>query len=238
VVMLVMVLATGIASVYANTGEGTIGDPILGTTGAPALAAGAPPFFSGAISVLYADGTPVVLETNRLALDLCGSFNYNNTRTTTTTVILTTSTTWSNSSSSCTTVSATLNQTAPGVYTYSFTPPSWLTGTITIYVKAYALADDNGRIFPQVDTSIGAYAYTRAPTTGSSVPSNSSLPAAGTPPLTSQAVNAQPVKAQSIPAQPTAATQPVTGASPIVPLLITLSVLAVAGSLLTVSKRP
>ena len=186
---------------------------------APPLWPPAAPLFSGAIGVLYADGTPVVLDSNRVVLDLCGSFNYNYTRTTTT----------NSSNSSCTTVSASLNQTAPGIYTYSFTLPSSLTGTITIYVKAYALADDNGRIFPQIDTSIGAYAYTPAPTTGSSMPSNSSTPPAGTPPaLTSPAVNAQP----------TATTQPGIQSSPIVPLLITLSVLAVAGSLLTVSKRP
>jgi len=198
-ILLVMFLALGVGSVYANTGEGSVGLPILGTTGAPALAA--PSLFSGAISVLYADGTPVVLQTNLVALDLCNA-------------------------NSCSKVSATLMQTAPGSYTYSFTPPS-LTGTITIYVRAYALADDNGKIFPQVDTAIGTYAFAPSPSTatGSSVP-----PAAGTPaipPLTSQAVNAQP----------TQTTQPTTEASPIEPLLITLSALAVAGSLLTVSKR-
>jgi len=195
---LVMFLALGVASVYANTGEANLGLPILGTTGAPALAA--PSLFSGIISVLYADGTPVVLESNRVALDIC-------------------------SATSCVTVTATLKQTAPGTYSYSFTPPS-LTGTVTIYVKAYALADDNGKIFPQVDTSIGSYAYTPS-TTSSSVPPATSLPPAGTPvapSLSSQAVNTQP-------------TQTTTQASPIEPLLIILSALAVAGSLLVVSKR-
>ena len=196
-----MFLALGVVSVYANTGEGTVGLPILGTTGAPALAA--PSLFSGVISVLYADGTPVVLESNRVTLNVCNG-------------------------SGCQTLTATLRQTSPGTYTYSFTPPS-LTGTVTIYIKAYALADDNGRIFPQVDTSIGTYAYTPS-TTSSSVPPATSAPPAGTPvapPLSSQAVNAQP----------TQTTQPTTQASPIEPLLIILSALAVAGSILVFSKR-
>jgi hypothetical protein len=178
-----------------------VGLPILGTTGAPALAA--PSLFSGVISVLYADGTPVVLESNRVTLNVCNG-------------------------SGCQTLTATLRQTSPGTYTYSFTPPS-LTGTVTIYIKAYALADDNGRIFPQVDTSIGTYAYTPS-TTSSSVPPATSAPPAGTPvapPLSSQAVNAQP----------TQTTQPTTQASPIEPLLIILSALAVAGSILVFSKR-
>ncbi|HXX72944.1 MAG TPA: hypothetical protein VEI80_04550 [Candidatus Acidoferrales bacterium] len=198
---IVMFLTLGVGSVYANTGEANLGLPILGTTGVPALAA--PSLFSGVISVLYADGTPVVLESNRVTLDIC-------------------------SASSCITVPATLKQTAPGTYTYSFTPPS-LTGTVTIYIKAYALADDNGKIFPQVDTSIGSYAYTPS-TTSSTVPPATSLPSAGTPVtprLTTQAVNAQP----------TQASQPTPQASPIEPLLIILSSLAVAGSLLVVSKR-
>ena len=192
---LVLFLALGVASVYANTGESDLGLPILGTTGAPALAA--PSLFSGIISVLYADGTPVVLESNHVSLDIC-------------------------STSACIMVTALLKQTAPGTYAYSFTPPASLTGTMTIYIKAYGLADDNGKIFPQVDTSIGSYAYTPSATsTGASVP-----PPAGTPvaPLTSQAVNTQP-------------TQQTTQVSPIEPLLVIITALAVAGSALVVSKR-
>ena len=203
---LVTLLALGVGSVYANTGEGDLGLPILGTTGSPALAA--PSLFSGVITVLYADGTPVVLEFNTVNLDLCGG------------------------SGTCSVVVATLKQTAPGTYAYSFTPPS-LNGTVTIYVKAYALADDNGRIFPQVDTSIGAYSYT--PSSPSSSSSSAAtpppaLPPANTPtmpPLTSQAVNTQP----------TQSTTPVTGPSPLQPLLIVLSALAVAGSILVASKK-
>ena len=69
--MFAMLLTLGVTSVYANTAEGTVGLPILGTTGAPALAA--PSLFSGAISVLYADGTPVVLSTNQVTLNVCNT---------------------------------------------------------------------------------------------------------------------------------------------------------------------
>jgi len=214
---LVLFLALGVASVYANTGEGNLGLPILGTTGAPALAA--PSLFTGSISVLYADGTPVVLEANHVTLNLCntnstgiGMLSYVNTN--------------PNVTSGCVAVSAMLRQTSPGSYTYSFTPPS-LTGTVTIYVAAYGLADDNGRIFPSVNTSIGTYAYAPSATTGSSVP------AATVPSTEDQLPVAPPIAAQAVNTSPTTTTQ----SSPIEPLLIVLSALAVAGSVLVVFKR-
>jgi len=189
-VTLVMFLALGIASVYANP-DGNLGLPILGTTGAPALAA--PSLFSGAISVLYADGTPVVLETNQINLNLCNT--------------------------SCVTVTASLKQTAPGTYTYSFTPPTAMTGTVTIYIQANGLADDNGRVFPSVDTSIGTYAFAPSTTTGTSAsPAGTPLPS-----LTRQAVNTSQT--------------PTTQASPVEALLLTLSALTVAGCLLVIPKR-
>ena len=194
-VTLVMFLALGVASVYANP-DGNLGLPILGTTGAPALAA--PSLFSGAISVLYADGTPVVLQTNQITLNLCNT--------------------------SCQTVTASLKQTAPGTYTYSFTPPTSMTGTVTIYIQANGLADDNGRVFPSVDTSIGTYAFSPSTSSPSQQPATSAPPA-GTPvaPLTRQAVN-------TTPSQPTTT-------SPVEALLLTLSALAVAGCVLVIPKR-
>ncbi len=196
VVLFAMLLTLGVVSVYANTGEGTVGLPILGTTGAPALAA--PSLYSGAISVLYADGTPVVLSTNQVTLNVCNT--------------------------SCVTVTASLKQTAPGTYTYSFTPPTSLAGTVTIYIQAYGLADDNGRIFPSVDTSIGTYAFAPS-TSGTSQQPGTSVPPAGTPvaPLTHQAVN-------------TSQSQP-TATSPVVALLLMLTALTVAGSLLVIPRR-
>jgi hypothetical protein len=195
--MFATLLTLGVTSVYANTGEGTVGLPILGTTGAPALAS--PSLFSGAMSVLYADGTPVVLSTNQVTLNICNT--------------------------SCVTVTATLKQTAPGTYTYSFTPPTLLTGTVTIYIKAYGLADDNGRIFPSVDTQIGTYAYAASTTTGTSAPiGTANAPPAGTPlsPLTSQAVNTVQTPTQTF---------------PIGALLAVLSVLGLAGCLLILPSR-
>ena len=218
--VLVIFLTSAVAVVSANTGEGTVGLPILGTTGAPALTA--PDLFSGVITVLYADGTPVVLESNQVALELCGFYNYNYTAGTT--VVVTTS---GSNNTSCVALSTWLKQAAPGIYTYSFKPPSSLAGTVSIFIKAYALADDNGRIFPQVDTSIGSYAYTPPHTTGGSTPPSENPPA---PSLISQAVTAQPTTT-------TAPEVSGTQTSPIEPLLITLSVLVVVGALLTIRRR-
>jgi len=214
--MLVVVLALGVASVYANTGEANLGLPILGTTGAPALAA--PSLYTGVLTVLYADGTPVVLETNHVGLDLC------NTNSTGVTLGAITNIN-RNVTSGCVSATAMLKQTSPGAYTYSFTPPS-LTGTVTIYVAAYALADDNGRIFPSVDTSIGTYAYAPASATGSSVP-----PAASA--LPTETPVAPPIAAQAVDITPTQTTQ----SSPVEPLLAALSALSVAGVALAVFKR-
>jgi hypothetical protein len=199
-VTFVIFLAFGVASVYASgTGEGQVGLPILGTTGAPALVS--PTLFSGAISVLYADGTPVVLSTNNVTLNLC------------------------NTVTSCVTVTTSLTQTSPGSYTYSFSPPTSLTGTVTIYIRAYALADDNGRVFPSVDTSIGTYAYTPSTTTGTSAPiGTTSTPPAGTPvnQLTSQAVNTVQTPTQTF---------------PIGALMAVLTVFALGGCLLILPSR-
>jgi len=221
--MFVMFLASGVASVYAGTGEGNLGIPILGTTGAPAL--GSPSLFSGAVSVLYADGTPVVLEANQVTLNLCTASNSTTTTPTTSYYYV------RNNATSCVTVTAGLRQTSPGSYTYSFTPPASLTGTVTIYIKAYGLADDNGLMFPSVDTSIGTYAFVPSPTspsaTSTSLQTGRSAPTARTPlahlGLTSQAVNTS----QS----------PSTTTSPVVELLLTLSALAVAGCLLVIPIR-
>jgi hypothetical protein len=221
---LVTFLALGVASVYANTGEANLGLPILGTTGSPALAS--PSLYSGFVTVLYADGTPVVLESNHVSLVLC------NTNSTGITPVVT-SYTNANATNGCVSVNALLRQTAPGSYTYSFTPPS-LDGTVTIYVPAYALADDNGRIFPSVDTSIGTYAYASSPATSSSVPpAASSHSATGVPATVPTSVAPSPLTSQAVNTKPT----PTTQSSLIEPLLLTLSVLAVAGSLLAL-KRP
>jgi hypothetical protein len=209
-VTLVVFLALGVASVYANP-DGNLGLPILGTTGAPALAA--PSLFSGAISVLYADGTPVVLQTNQITLDVCGAISNQTAARTQTNFIFT------NQTYGCASVNAMLKQTAPGTYTYSFTPPTTIAGTVTIYIVANGLADDNGRVFPSVDTSIGTYAFAPSTTTGTSAsPAGTPLPS-----LTRQAVNTSQT--------------PTTQASPVEALLLTLSALTVAGCLLVIPKR-
>ena len=193
--LVVLFFSLSVAPVFAN--GYTVGDPIIGGFGAPALATGG--LFAGAITVNYADGRPVVLASNHVTLELCAT--------------------------TCITLSLTLRQTAPGVYTYSFTPPSSLTGTVTIYVPAGGLADDNGRIFPSVDTSIGTYASPSLTSTSSD--RQSPPPLAGTAPSTPSSEVDQAVN-QSTPTQQE---------SPLMFVLAALSLLAVAGLVLIFPRR-
>lgn len=210
--LLLMFVSLGVASVFGNA-EYTIAQPILGTTGSPALAS--PSLYSGVITVLYADGATVVLSSNHVELELCSTFG----NATTTTTTITTTTTTMGLNSTCVSVTTRLKQTSPGTYSYSFTPPS-LTGTVTIYVQAGSLADDNGRIFPSVNTQIGTYA---SPTTGSpsvTGTSNPSLPASA-PNHIRQAVQAAHT----------------TQASPILGIVAVLSGLMVAACLILRPRR-
>jgi len=123
------VVLVAISTVSVFAGSGYVpAVPLLGTSGAPALSGSQ---FTGIINVLYADGMPVVLGSNKVNLELC--------------------------TTSCIVQQVILKQTSPGTYAYTFAPPS-LTGTVTITVLAGSLADDNGRIFPSVNTQIGTYA--------------------------------------------------------------------------------
>ncbi len=165
----VIVFALPVASVFAAGYQ--ISVPILGTSGAPALAS--PSLFSGVLTVLYADGAPVVLSSNRVTMSICGT--------------------------ACVNVEASLKQTSPGSYAYTFTPPTSITGTVTIYIRAGTLADDNGRVFPSVDTQVGTYASpSLTSTTPASTPVGQPLPGSPTSPesdqLTRQAVTTTPVK--------------------------------------------
>jgi hypothetical protein len=54
-------------------------------------------------------------------------------------------------------VTATLTQTGPGTYSYSFTIPAGITGTVTIILPAGSLTDIHGRAFPSVNTVIGTF---------------------------------------------------------------------------------
>ena len=192
-----MLFALSAASVYASGSGYTFGLPILGTTGAPALAS--PSLFSGAITVLYADGTPVVLQnSNHITLDLC--------------------------SATCVTVIATLKQSSPGTYTYTFTPPS-LTGTITISIGAETLADDNGRVFPSVNTQIGTYVFTASAATGTSAPVDQARSTAAAP------------VAQEMRRVAPATQAPVMQTSLIEELLLALSALAGIGIFLVLPSR-
>ena len=210
-VLAIMFFSFSVASVFAD--EYTVAVPLLGTTSPPVLAAptfrgGAPPnaapsnAMCGLLRVVYADGRPVVLSTNLVTLSLC--------------------------TISCVSVSAKLRQTTPGTYAYTFTPPASLTGTVEVYILAGRLADDNGKIFPSVNTQIGTYDYSPSTTLGTSTPIAAiSPPPAGTPvnqlnQLTRQAVNTVQTPTQTFPIQE---------------LLAVLSALSLAGCLLILPTR-
>jgi len=158
------------------TGEGNVGSPSPSIGDPPALAS--PNLISGSISIVYGDGSPTVLSTNHVTLTLC--------------------------SVSCISVPATLKQTAPGRYTYTFTPPP-LTGTITVYLPAESLNDQWGRIFPSLDTQIGTYTNTptstSASTTAVATMTGTTEAVANTAvnPLTGQAVNTISPQTQTFP---------------------------------------
>jgi len=189
--------------------------PLLGTSGAPALAGND---YAGLITVLYADGQPVVLGSTKAYLAICSVTN--------------SSLTGGGSyvaeqmnRTGCVSIETTLKQTAPGTYAYSFPIPA-LSGLVGIYVQAGGLADDNGRIFPSVDTQIGAYA---APTSSSSsAPAEESHP--GTPVPQQSNLDAQPLTRQAVAAQPA-------GQSPIFTVAIALGVLGLAGIGLLIAPR-
>src|SRR5208337_2366498 len=152
-----LLFTMSIGSVFAN-GYST-GVPIIGTIGpaaigAPPLNGGTPPI-SGSLFFQYADGSPVYLADNIATLQIC-----------TPTI--------------CENVQATMTRISAGQYGYSFPHPQSISGPVTIIVPAYALADQNGKQFPSVETVIGSYSYGNAPTSSSSPPATSQQT---TPPL-------------------------------------------------------
>jgi hypothetical protein len=191
-------IASTLSSVFAiyNAGQ-----PILGTTGYPALSGN---HFTGIMTVLYADGMPVVLGSNKVTLLLCAS--------------------------SCMTMNINLKQTAPGTYAYSFIPPQSLNGTITIAVMAGGLADDNGKIFPGVDTQIGTYATPGLGGYSASAPSDQVYPA--NPPAAQQSNSVPQAVAQPTPAQSTVHQSSMVGM-----VIAVVVVLLAAGGLLILPTR-
>lgn len=200
-VLAVLLVATTFASVFAS--GYSVGVPLLGTTGAPALSGSQ---FTGIMTVLYADGKPVALASNSVTLYICSN---------SVTVL---------QSTGCVTIRTTLEQTAPGTYAYSFTPPSSLTGTITIMVPAGALADENGKIFPAVGTQIGTYA---TPGLTSSSPALTDRPA----------LPANPVLQQSDLMREAVAFPQPTHDSPVGVVLIVIILLVSAGALMILPRR-
>jgi hypothetical protein len=115
-----------------------------------------------------------------------------------------------------------LTQTGLGTYSYSFTIPTGITGTVSIILPAGSLTDIHGTGFPSVDTLIGTF------TTGSA---------------SAPAVAASPVKYSKESPSVMQTTQPLQQASqPQINLLIPalLAFLSIAGVALVVlpNKAP
>ncbi|MGA2790624.1 MAG: hypothetical protein ABSF00_07635 [Candidatus Bathyarchaeia archaeon] len=195
-ITLLVLFALPVASVFGS-GDYPIAAPLIGTTtGSPALAS--PSLYSSILTVHYPDGKPAVLNSGTVTLELCAA--------------------------SCTTVTASLKQTAPGTYAYTFTPPATLTGSITIFVQAGSLADENGRIFPSADTQIGTYASSgKAPVSSPSdqIPSSSSSPG---PTQSAPAVSPESLKETKVAVSTTQPTQQ----SPLLEVLLSLALLGAA----------
>jgi len=200
-----IVFAMSIGSVFAN-GYST-GVPIIGTIGpaaigAPALNGGTPPI-SGSLFFQYADGSPVYLADNIVTLQIC-----------TTTI--------------CENVQATMSRISAGEYSYSFPHPQSISGAVTIIVPAYALADQNGKQFPSVETVVGSYSYGSSPTASTPQPTASQT----TPPLPMMAQQSAQLYNQAV-SQPQTANQ----GSIVVQAGITAVVLVLAASGLLILPR-
>jgi hypothetical protein len=188
--------------------------PIVGIAGPAAIGApppnGAPPLVSGTVTLQYADGSPVTLTQSSVTLELC-------------------------SSSSCASVDSTFKQINPGIYSYSYSLPTTISGPITITIPAYGLADDNGKQFPSVDTVIGSFVAPASTTSQSYLPptqnSGANIPgqmgSSNLPVLQSNQYN----QAASIP-QPTSES-PVT----LIVVALTVLILTASGLLILPSRK-
>ena len=139
-VVVVLLLTTTIASVaraqYAPTpiviprGPVFNPNPSVGIVPSPPVLAGTK--LSGFLTVNYPDERPVTVTQTTVTLQLC-------------------------TSAGCSPVTATLTQTAPGTYSYSFTVPSTVTGAVSIMIPAGSLTDGFGTSFPGANTVIGTF---------------------------------------------------------------------------------
>ena len=130
--LVTLFLTTAIASVAAS---GYAPGPIVGT---PITTGFAPSLVGTQITALlrftYPDGTPVTVTQTTVTLRICIT-----------------------GTTKCATVTATLISTGLGTYSYSFTAPTGLTGSLTIILPAGSLTDEYGKPFPTADTVIGTF---------------------------------------------------------------------------------
>jgi hypothetical protein len=196
-----LLFSLSIASVFAAGYSVSV--PIIGATGPAAIGSpppnGSPPLVTGTVTLQYADGAPVVITVGSLPLWLC-------------------------SGSSCTNLNAYLSQVSPGTYDYSFPMPS-VTGAVTIMIRAYSLADDNGIQFPSVDTQIGSYVSAPASTSTSGKTASQTLPPTSNP---DSAPNVPPQQSSSLFSEAVSTTPEPSHESPVFQILVVLTLLGLA----------
>jgi len=126
---------TGLMLVTANTGEGNVGQPIMHVSSLRGLSFSCNCTIKGDFNVSYADGRSVELSSNTVIFNICTDEGI------------------------CSTVSSIVHQVGVGHYAYSFKSPYCNGNDITVYVQAESLADDNGLVFPSIDTVVGHFVF-------------------------------------------------------------------------------
>ena len=162
-VVVMLLLSTTVASVAASgygPGAGIVpspgGVPTVGYYGAPSLVGTQE---SGLLTFAFPDGVAVTVKQSAVKLHLC-------------------------TASGCAIVPATLTPTASG-YSYSFTIPSTVSGSVDVILPAGSLTDQYGAPFPNVDTIIGTFTVG----SGTSTPANAGSPLTNPSPSLTRTTN-------------------------------------------------
>jgi hypothetical protein len=110
--------------------------PIIKVSPTITLSAGAPALVGtmvgGSFSITYPNGQPLALSKTTVTLRVCGT-------------------------GGCVAVPAAITPSGGGHFTYSFTAPSSVSGTVTITLPAGSLTDVYGTSFPATDLVLGTY---------------------------------------------------------------------------------
>jgi len=207
-----MLSALMITSVYAYPTDGGPGPNI--TIGSPPAAAIAlnQTLLAGGITFTYPNGQAVVLSPGTsIQLQVCGT------------------------NGGCQTVTATLDNTAPGHYTYNMNFPTGVYGAVTVTILANSVQDSYGQYLPAVNTVIGSMVLAAPSSSSAQFQAQINQPSPNTeaPPQSSGTL--VQMVAQQLPSQDAISTVGYATASTV---LAVISALAIAGlGLVFIPKR-